>query len=229
MIYLNIVAEGPTEEGFIKDVLTPHLAQFEVYVSCQLTHTGGTKTHPTKGGVGTIPKYKTIRKALERWIEADKERADVYYTTMVDLYAFPKDKGSPYTQEIQSEEDKYRRVDKLEKAMEEDLEHDRFIAYVQLHEFETLVLVNPDPLKSLFPKHKTHVDRLKKEVTGQNVELINDSKENAPSKRIIRHISAYENQKVTIGSMVAHDIGLPVLRKHCWHFDQWLTRLEDLA
>ena len=97
---LHIIAEGKTEEGFVRKVLTPHLAGFGVYVACQCVHTGGTKTHPIKGGLGKIPKYMPISRTLERWVKDNRNREGVYYSTMLDLYAFPKDSESPYTEEI---------------------------------------------------------------------------------------------------------------------------------
>lgn len=61
------------------------------------------------------------------------------------------------------------------------------------------------------------------------VELINDTDTGSPSKRIIRHLPAYKDQKAQVGPLVAEDMGLDVLRKHCPHFDDWITKLEGLG
>lgn len=230
MIHLNIVVEGQTEEAFVKDVLSPHLAKHNVAVYCQLTHTGGTKTHPVKGGVGKTPKYQTIKRALERWMRSDRYRKDVYYTTFIDLYAFPKDDNSPYSESIQNDNDKYRKIERLEKAIEEDIDNDRFIGYVQLHEFETFLLIKPELLSEMFPKNKKEAINIKEEVKDfSNVELINDTETGAPSKRIIKHIPQYDKLKRTVGPLVAEETGLPKLRDNCKHFDEWLSRLENLS
>lgn len=228
MKYLHIIAEGHSEEEFIRKVLTPYLATFEVFVSCQRVHTGGSKTHPFKGGLGRVPKYHPVTRTLERWIEADRNRNDVYYATMLDLYAFPKDSESPYTENIQSIQDKYARVEALENAMVEKHGHSRFIPYVQLHEFETLLLVDLDRLKVMYPDRKTYIDRLKKEIGNTNVELINDSSQTAPSKRIISAVPDHEGQKSTVGPIVVEDIGIHLLKEKCKHFNEWITRLEGL-
>lgn len=228
MKYLHIIAEGQSEEEFVRKVLTPHLADYNVFVACQRVHTGGNKTHPIKGGLGKVPKYRPIQRALDRWIEADKGREEVYYSTMLDLYAFPKDSESPYSDDIQSIQDKYKRVQKLEVAMFDKHDFPRFIPYIQLHEFETLLLVDLDRLKVMYPDRKTHIDRLKKEIKDKNVELINETKENAPSKRIIAAIPDHEGQKSTVGSIVAQDIGIQMLKEKCQHFNEWVTRLENL-
>ena len=38
-----------------------------------------------------------------------------------------------------------------------------------------------------------------------------------------------ENNKPAIGSMVAHEIGVDMLRGACKHFNEWLTKLEGLG
>lgn len=59
-------------------------------------------------------------------------------------------------------------------------------------------------------------------------EEINESPQTVPSKRIIQHLPDYEGQKAQVGPMVAEDIGLHLLRQHCPHFNDWITKLEDL-
>lgn len=228
MKHLHVIAEGHSEEEFVRKVLTPHLANYNVFVACQRVHTGGSKTHPIKGGLGKVPKYQPIKRALERWIEADRNRKDVYYSTMLDLYAFPKDSESPYTKTIRSIQDKYAKVQKLEEAMFDTHECPRFIPYVQLHEFETLLLVDLDRLKVMYPNRKTSIDHLKKKINNENVELINEGKETAPSKRIIAAIPDHKGQKSTVGPIIAHDIGIEMLKKNCQHFYEWVTKLEKL-
>lgn len=229
MKHLHIIAEGKTEEGFVSKVLKPHLAGFGVYVACQLVHTGGTKTHPIKGGLGRVPKYKHISRTLERWVKADGNREGVCYSTMLDLYAFPKDTESPYTEEIRSIQDEYVKIQRLEAAMLEKHQNPGFIPYVQLHEFETLMLANLDHLKVMYPGRKNNIDRLKKEIGEANIELINGDQRTAPSKRIIVATPDYEYQKSVVGPIVAEDIGICVLKRKCRHFNEWVTRLEALG
>ena len=107
--------------------------------------------------------------------------------------------------------------------------YSQFIPYVQLHEFETLLLVDIDKLKVMYPDRKTYIDRLKKEIRNENVELINDGTETAPSKRIIAAIPDHEGQKSTVGSIVTQDIGIDLLKKNCQHFNEWVTKLEELG
>jgi hypothetical protein len=51
----------------------------------------------------------------------------------------------------------------------------------------------------------------------------------APSKRIIAEIPAYAGLKVSAGPRVAANIGLPLIREKCAHFNAWLRKLEQIA
>jgi len=59
-------------------------------------------------------------------------------------------------------------------------------------------------------------------------EKINDGNETAPSKRIIKEFPEYAPAKATAGPIIANSIGLPTIRKKCPHFNEWLTKLEQL-
>jgi hypothetical protein len=57
--------------------------------------------------------------------------------------------------------------------------------------------------------------------------LIDDGPTTAPSKRIIAEIPEYD--KATAGVAVAEKIGMDTLRQKCRHFNEWITRLEQLG
>ena len=118
----------------------------------------------------------------------DRGRANTFYTSFIDLYAFPKDSESPYTQQIQSIADPYQKITALEAAIGQDINHPTFIPYVQLHEFEALLLVDPDRLLTMYPDGQTGITRLKRDIGQTNPEEINESPETAPSKRIKKYL-----------------------------------------
>ena len=80
----------------------------------------------------------------------------------------------------------------MEEAIGKDIDHPHFIPYVQLHEFEALLLTDPGKLLSFYPDKKTAVVRLQNEISGMHPEEINEEPTTAPSKRIIRYIPEYE-------------------------------------
>lgn len=230
MKFINIIAEGSSEEAFVNDVLVHHFAFMNKFVSVRKIETGWDRLNkkPAKGGFGRIPKYIKFRNDVLNWIQSDKGKPDTWYTTFVDLYAFPKDSHSPYTLQLQAMEDPYQKIMALEAAIAQDINHPYFIPYVQLHEFEALLMVEPDRLLGMYPDSGTGVARLKRDIQSMKPEEINESPNSAPSKRIIQHLPDYEGQKAQVGPLVAADIGLHLLRQHCPHFNAWITALENL-
>jgi hypothetical protein len=122
MKFINIVVEGSSEETFVNDVLVGHFAQMNKFVSARKIETGWDKLNkkPAKGGFGRIPKYSKFRNDIINWIQSDRGKANTWYTTFVDLYAFPKDSESPYTIQIQNLTDYYQKISSLETKKELD-------------------------------------------------------------------------------------------------------------
>jgi hypothetical protein len=227
MKYLNIIAEGSCEENFVNDVLKKHFAGINIFVSARKITTGwdSMNNKPAKGG---LLKYSKFRNDVLRWIESDRHKPNTYYTSFIDLYAFPKDDKSPYIKNIQDIADHYQRISALETAIGQDINHPKFIPYVQLHEFEAFLLVDPGRLITMYPDRKTYIDRLKRNIGNTKPEEINESPQTAPSKRIIQFIPEYEGQKAQVGSLIAEDIGITMLRDKCPHFNEWIIKLENI-
>lgn len=230
MKYINIIAEGNSEEAFVNDVLVHHFAPMNKFVSVRKIETGWDRINnkPAKGGFGRFQKYIKFRNDIINWINSDRGRPNTWYTTFVDLYAFPKDPLSPYTPQLQAILDPYQKITALEAAIAQNINHPNFIPYVQLHEFEAFLMVEPDRLLGMYPDGQTGINRLKRDIQGMNPEEINETPQTAPSKRIIQHLPDYEGQKAQVGPMVAEDIGLNLLRQKCPHFNEWITALENL-
>lgn len=224
---LHIIVEGSSEENFVNDVMVKHFSPLNIFVSSRKIRTGWDKLNnkPSKGG---LLKYSKFRNDVLRWIESDKGRPDTFYSSFIDLYAFPRDSESPYTSEIRHIIDPYQKIKTLEAAIYKDIKHPNFIPYVQLHEFESLILVNPDKLLGMYPDGQTAISKLKKDIGNTKPEEINESSSKAPSKRIIKYLPDYKGQKAQVGPMVAEDIGITELRNKCPHFNQWITKLEEL-
>jgi hypothetical protein len=211
---LQIVVEGSSEEAFVNDVLVKHFAALNIFISARKIKTGWNRLNnkPAKGG---LIKYSMFKK-------------DTFYTSFIDLYAFPTDSGSPYTREIQNITNPYVKISALESAIGLDINHLTFIPYVQLHEFEALILVAPDRLLTMYPGDKKGIKELKRNIFGMNPEEINELPQSSPSKRIIMFLPNYKVQKAQVGPLVAEDIGLNLLREKCPHFNEWITRLENI-
>ncbi len=105
----------------------------------------------------------------------------------------------------------------------------RFIPYFQLHEFESLIFAYPRNLEFEYLNHENAILSLENQLKkhGNNPELINEKRETAPSKRILKAIPKYD--KVSIGAVIAGIDGIEPLKKKCKHFDKWLKKLESLS
>lgn len=222
MIRLHITAEGQTERAFAKTILAPHLGKFNVFVDarCVLTSRDKRASEEYRGGLRS---YQKAKKDILDWIKED-DHPECRFTTMFDLYSLPN--NFPDYDAVSNQGDPYQRVEQLEEAMASDIGDERFIPYLQLHEFETLILADPRQLGREYLEHSAQIDNLIKMVGTQSPEYINDSPANAPSKRILKEIPAYD--KVTAGVSVTSKIGLQTLRAKCPHFNRWLTHLEKL-
>ena len=223
-VRLHFVVEGQTEETFVNTILRPHLANVNVWADARCVQTS------RKGGIkyrGGISNYAQARKDIDRWLREDSN-SDARFTTMFDLYSLPNEFPGYANAALAS--NPYNRVKILEDALATDIADRRFLPYLQLHEFEALVLADPELLDTHFNSRQSGIQRLADLVAGyDSPELINQGSDTAPSKRIIAEIPEYEGRKVSVGSIVAGQIGLPVLRTKCQHFGEWLERLESLS
>ena len=60
------------------------------------------------------------------------------------------------------------------------------------------------------------------------IEVINNSPETAPSKRLDKWSKNGEFPKTTTGIAIARSIGIPQMREKCPLFNSWLERFESL-
>lgn len=222
MIRLGIIVEGRTEERFVRDTLGPHLAHHGVYAFPTQVGTpkrrGGARLH--KGG-GDWPRWeRDIRRVL-----GENSGADFRATTLFDLYGLPR--GFPGLDEHASAESNAR-CDMLQKELGALISDRRFIPYLQRHEFETLVLAALPSLRDLFDAEDDLVGvmGLERDVAGVCVEDVNDGKETAPSKRLLRLVPGY--QKAVHGPYAVELAGLSTVRQRCPRFDAWVSVLEHL-
>jgi hypothetical protein len=150
---------------------------------------------------------------------------------MFDMYALPTD--FPGYKESHTIADRYKRVASFEAALAKAVGSDRFIPYIQLHEYEALVFCGLDNLTELYKGTEKNIEKLKDELAAiGNPELINDNPSTAPSKRIINAIEKntrthYNYDKPKAGRFVAEKVGIENLRFQCRHFNEWIEKLIE--
>ena len=170
-IELRVLCEGQTEQGFVTQVLAPHLREFNVFPRSESL---------TRAGFGTVT-FRRMYEAIKKDVGRSKNHQ--YVTTMIDLYGLSDYPGI----EKLAGESVLDRVVRIENKMSEALPNDRFIPYIQVHEFEALVFVDLDAIPPQFPDGEADgaPGRLKQQVGNTAPEDIDDGKMTAPSKRLI--------------------------------------------
>jgi len=216
-----VFVEGQTEEAFVNRLLGPHLAPRGVHLHPILP--GKPSTSGTRGG--GVPTYRVLKRDLLRELSSDTTH-QVMLTTMIDLYGLPSD--YPGHSQAASLTDPHVRAKHIEHAMLADVGDARLMPYLQVHEFEALLLAEPESIAVAYPDHEAQALQLAADVKGfANPELIDDGPQTHPSARIAARIPRYG--KVAGGELVALAIGLERMRERCPHFAEWPAALEALA
>jgi len=143
---------------------------------------------------------------------------------MLDLYRLPSD--FPGYDAVRQERDPYRRATVLERALAETIPDRRFVPYLQIHEFEALILTEPQKLDVMYPDERRAIENLIK-LRGQHRSPETIDLEDPPSKRIKAAIPAYS--KTAAAAQVAEAIGVEAMKTACPHFAEWLAKLEILG
>jgi hypothetical protein len=230
MTTLRVIVEGNTEQRFVTQILAPHLGTRNVFAYASTVITKG-KRSGRREGQGGGRSYLAWKKDITTWIKNESNHQDFWFTTMFDLYGLAAVRGFPGYQEAQRLTDPNTKVASLEAALSNDIDFIRFIPYIQLHEFESLLLVDPMVLKGMFIEQATAVESLAREIaqTGCPAEHINDGQDTSPSHRIRKHLPAYAENKVVAGIDGTKTIGIERLVQACPHFGAWVHRLEKLG
>ena len=227
MTRLYVVVEGQTEEAFVKGVLGPQLLERHVLAEPIIVTTSresGGRKH--KGG----GLWKHWRADLVR-VLCEQVPGGAWVTTMFDLYGLPKD--FPDLALVQAAPTPDLKVEAAERALATallDVEaSQRLIPYIQLHEYEALVLACLEDLESVLDAREDldGLRRLQAELGDTAPEDVNDGVETSPSKRLERHIPGYD--KTLHGELALWNAHLPTLMETCPHFGAWVRRLERLG
>jgi len=213
---LYILVEGPTEERFVKDVLSAYFLNKGIYITPIIISNkildSGTKF---KGG------NVTFNKVIH---ECKKLLNSGYTTTLLDYYGIDtKFKG--YKESLDVKELKGKK-DILEKGLADEIKNKKFIPNIQMHEFESLLFSNIDEFQWI-EEDKDKIIALKSEISGfETPEHVNNSKITAPSKRILKHYPEYN--KVLDGINIAQEIGIEKMMVECPLFRGWIEEIEKV-
>lgn len=221
---LYLTVEGQTEAQFANAVLRPHLLAHQVFLHAPRF----TGLHARRGGRvprgGLLTAFRYTLADLKRWLKEDSG-PDARFSMMVDLYALPHD--FPGYADGMKRTTGRAKAESLEAALGAEIRDQRFVPYIQVHEFEALVLADPQILSRMYELSQSALDRLGRECSAfASPEEINLGQHSHPKYPIKQIIPTYDEN--VAGPLLTEEIGLPTLRARCPHFGDWLTRLERL-
>lgn len=203
MLNIGISVEGETEYFFVKFVLARYLLNFDIVLAEPVI----------LGGNVTFSRIEHALNILSNNYD--------YVTTLYDFYGFA-DKSSI---------DNYHTlVDRIVNLTA--IKHkNNIIPYIQMYEFEALLLSDLNILASYMSDNSEVVDnyklKLEQNIGDKKPEEVNDSLYTAPSKRIKNIFRKYK--KTLYGYVVAQEIGIDNIRQHCHNFNLWIEALIKLS
>lgn len=196
MVRLGISVEGATEERFVISCLMPYLAQKQIFI-----------TPVSLNGNVSVDRISSELKNLLYSFDV--------VTTLYDFYGF---------KQLDQNETKDSLEHRILMSIPKNLQ-ERLIPYIQMYEFEGLLFSSPSIMSAVLQEEK--IEPWAKNILDQfngNPELINNSPETAPSRRLA--ITPY--RKTTHGPNIAKEIGIENIREKCEGFDDWIRVLEGL-
>lgn len=211
-----IVCEGQTEQEFCKDVLAPFFIKKNIQIQTPLIK---------KTGGGIVP-WNNLKSEIVKLL---KHETSTLVTTLIDYYGLKKNFNFPNWNLAHKKGDKTIRMTILEEGMKKDIDEDlrnRFLPYIQLHEFEGLLFCDINVFLNNFDINEINdYDTFKKVFENYpNPEDINDQPMTTPSARLKHHLKSYD--KVIMGPILAQETGLQTIRKRCPRFNKWIENIE---
>jgi Domain of unknown function (DUF4276) len=223
MTRLLVHVEGETEEGFVNEVLRPHLIG-RGYHDVNARLLGNARLRLNRGGIRS---WQLVRGEIARHLKGDGGATS---TTMVDYYGLPD--SWPGRVQAARAASILERPKIIEKAIHDDLSSAmgptfnaaRFVPYLSMHEFEGLLFSDCSAFAKAIGQEGLTASLQEIRDQFETPEDINDSPQSAPSKRVCALMPHY--QKPLHGTSAALAIGLDVMCRQCPHFRGRLKQLE---
>lgn len=213
MSRILVLLEGETEYEFVSKVLAPYLLTKFIYLIPTVVETKQVIGGASHKGGGDFSKIKADVLSLLHDSNA------VAVTTLYDFYGFPA---------IPNLDDEiYQDIVRLEEAIASQFNHRRFKPYLQMHEFEAFLFIEPELTAKAALKQQL-VNAIQQHRNQFNhVEEINLGLSTAPSKRLIATIGKYN--KPRIGATVTQTLGVARLMQECPKFAAWVNWMVSFA
>ncbi|MDM1501906.1 DUF4276 family protein [Myroides marinus] len=211
---LIVICEGQTEQEFCNKILATYLVGKGIYIQSPLIKRSG----------GGIVSWEVLKKEIDTYLRSD---SNVYVTTFIDLYGIKSTHQFPQWEESQRITQVKDRVRNIESAMSAEVDNRRFVSNIVVHEFETILFSDLNSITGQIDSSELRMEELEGIINEfEDIELINDSPQTAPSKRLESCIIGYD--KIVYGNIIAETIGLARIREKCVKFNEWIEKLENI-
>ena len=215
MTRLLVLAEGDTEELFVRDILAPHLATFGVYATATSVVSKRLASGKKITG-GNL--WSNVRNSLQPLLHD----SSAWVTTLLDFYGLPEGFPGASTGDRSA-----KHLESMEQALAVAVNRSpRFIPFLVLHEFEAWYFANPNQFAAYYGQPKIAQLMQEASASAGGPEAINHGKDTHPSKRLEGYGVGFRK---TTAVALLKEIGIPAIRAACPHFAAWLDRLESLA
>lgn len=208
---LMIVVEGKTEEEFVKEILKPYFYDLGFY------NISAIKIQTRKGYKGGFVNYAHLKNDVLKLLH----EPNTLVTTFVDYFRVPT--SLPNFNECSKLSNVTNRIACLENSIKADIGfEDRFIPYIQQHEFESLLFSRSQSFAAYYDMEiVSSIEKIIEQY--DNPEDINEKPSTSPSNRLLVFIPNFK--KATDGILIALETGIEIILEKCPHFRTWIERL----
>lgn len=216
---LDIIVEGQSEREFVSQVLAPYLERRGVIKAYDVSPIVVRTTPVHRGGVS---KYQHLKNDIQRSLSSSNP--ELVVSMMIDYFRMPANVPAPANlREMESDAEK---ATAIEACIEEDIADRRFLAYIQLHEFEAFLYASRTGFDYCYGESDKRCEPLYKVIADYpNPEDINTTPAGVPSKRILAAIPEYD--KMIDGNIIIMQNGIESLLTTCPRFRGWVETLVE--
>lgn len=214
---LEVIVEGQSEREFVFQVLAPYLERCGVVKSYEVFPIVIRTSPNHRGGVS---KYQHLKDDILKSLSSSNQQLVV--SMMIDYFRLPSNMPCPDNfDSISSDNDK---ANAIEQKIAEDVNDNRFIPYIQVHEFEAFLYASSSGFDYCYGNDESRMKLLCDIIDNfKNPEEINTTPSGAPSKRILSIIPEYD--KVADGNLIIMQNGIDSILNTCPRFKNWVKTL----
>lgn len=214
---LRIIVEGGTEETFVNEILRPYLFEQQIF------DVTGLRIQTSQGHKGGFVNYQHLKNDISRILR----ESNVVVSTFVDFFRIPT--SMPDYEEMIRVVHADQKIEILENALANDINHPHFVPFIQKFEFESLLFSSNRGFSTIYDGANPHIASATQAIIDQydNPEEINNHPNTAPSKRIQKILAEHgmTYDKAFDGNLIALEIGIYTILEKCPRFREWVEKL----